>query len=234
MDAQQPPGSGTDAQPPGNGTDTQQPPGNGTDAQQPQSSYLGYLPAIFRQEPFLGSFLLAFETVLSGTDGNPGLEFAIGHVADYLDPWATGADFLPWLAGWVSLSLRADWDEKTQRSFIQEIVPLYRLRGTLNGLSRMLQLYTGQPVVIYDDFEDLPFFFEVQLTLSEADPALLQVKQQIARAIIDQEKPAHTFYALQIAVPTMRLVSEARHERENAPLLILGTNTLLGTSIPSL
>ena len=95
-------------------------------------------------------------------------------------------------------------------------------------------MYTGQPVVIYDDFEDLPFFFEVQLTLSEADPALLQVKQQIARAIIDQEKPAHTFYALQVAVPTMRLVSEARHERENAPLLILGTNTLLGTSIPSL
>ena len=244
MDKQQPQGSGTDTQQPqGSGTDTQQPQDSGTDTQQaqsngtdtqPQSSYLRYLPAIFRQDPFLGRFLMAFETVLSGADGQPALEFAISHVADYLDPWATGADFLPWLASWVTLRLRADWDEKTQRSFIQEIVPLYRLRGTLTGLSRMLHLYTGQPVVIYDDFEDLPFFFEVQLTLSEADPALLQVKQQIARAIIDQEKPAHTFYALQVAVPTMRLVSEARHEREKAPLLILGTNTLLGTSIPSL
>jgi len=229
----QPQGNGTDAQPPGNGTDTHLP-GNGTDTQQPQSSYLGYLPAIFRQEPFLGNFLLAFETVLSGRDGQPGLESAISNVADYFDPWATGAEFLPWLANWVTLSLRADWDEKTQRSFIQQIVPLYRLRGTWSGMSRMLQLYTGQQVDIYDDFEDLPFFFEVRLTLSEADPALLQVKQQIARAIIDQEKPAHTFYALQVAVPTMRLVSEARHERENAPLLILGTNTLLGTSISSL
>ena len=76
----------------------------------------------------------------------------------------------------------------------------------------MLELYTGQPVEIDDDFEDLPFFFQVQLTLSEADPALLQLKQQIARAIIDQEKPAHTFYALQVAVPTMRLVSEALHD----------------------
>ncbi len=78
----------------------------------------------------------------------------------------------------------------------------------------MLELYTGEPVEIYDDFADPPHFFEVRLTLSEADPVLLQTKQQIARAIIDQEKPAHTFYALQIAVPTMRLVSEALHERD--------------------
>src|SRR5262249_31687274 len=76
MDTQQPQSSATDTQPQGSGTDIQpqgsgtdiQPQGNGTDTQQPQSSYLGYLPAIFRQEPFLGSFLLAFETVLNGTD----------------------------------------------------------------------------------------------------------------------------------------------------------------------
>jgi phage tail-like protein len=207
------------------------------DPQQPVSSYLDHLPAIYRQDPFAGRFLLAFETVLSGAGGQgdqPGLETTIGGLADYLDPVTTRADFLPWLAGWVTLSLRADWDEQTQRSFIQQIVPLYRLRGTRAGLLRMLALYTGEPVEIYDAFDGLPYFFEVRLTLSEADPALLQAKQQIARAIIDQEKPAHTFYALQIAVPTMRLVSEALHEREHAPRLILGQNTVLGTSIPTL
>lgn len=206
-------------------------------AQQEQpttSSYLDYLPAIFRQDSFAGQFLLAFETVLSGAGGQPGLETTISRIADYFDPVTTEAEFLPWLAGWVTLSLRADWDEQTQRGFIQQIVPLYRLRGTRAGLLRMLALYTGEPVDIYDDFGDPPHFFQVRLTLSEADPVLLQVKQQIARAIIDQEKPAHTFYALQIAVPTMRLVSEARHEREHAPLLILGQNTILGTSIPNL
>jgi phage tail-like protein len=202
--------------------------------QQAASSYLDYLPAIFRHDPFAGQFLLAFETVLSGAGGQPGLETTIGRVADYFDPVTTEADFLPWLAGWVTLSLRADWDEQTQRSFIQQIVRLYRLRGTRAGLLRMLALYTGEPVEIYDTFDDPPYFFQVRLTLSEADPALLQAKQQIARAIIDQEKPAHTFYGLQIAVPTMRLVSEARHEREHAPLLILGQNTVLGTSIPNL
>ena len=202
--------------------------------QQPPSSYLDYLPAIFRQDPFAGQFLLAFEAVLSGVGGQPGLETTISRIASYFDPAATDAEFLPWLAGWVALSLRADWDEPTRRGFIARIVPLYRLRGTPAGLQQMLTLYTGEPVDIYDAFDNPPYFFEVKLTLSEADPALLQAKQQIARAIIDQEKPAHTFYSLQVAVPSMRLVSQARHERENAPLLILGTNTLLGTSIPNL
>ncbi len=210
--------------------DPQQPASAATAA----SSYLDYLPAIFRQDPFVGRFLLAFETVLSGAGGVPGLETMISGLADYFDPATTRADFLPWLASWVTLTLRADWDEQTRRSFIAQIVPLYRLRGTKEGLLRMLELYTTEPVEIYDTFDNLPYFFEVRLTLSEADPALLQTKQQIARAIIDQEKPAHTFYAQQVAVPTMRLVTEALHERENAPLLILGENTLLGTSIPTL
>ncbi|MGI5154094.1 phage tail protein I [Microbispora sp. CA-102843] len=198
---------------------------------QPVSGYLDYLPAIFRQEPFAGSFLRAFEIVLSGADDQPGLETAIGGLADYFDPATTKAEFLPWLAGWVTLSLRADWDEQTKRNFIAQIVPLYRLRGTKAGLRRMLELYTGKPVEIYDTFDNLPYFFQVRLTLSEPDPVQLQAKQQIARSIIDQEKPAHTFYALQVAVPAMRLVSKALHEREKAPLLILGKNTLLGTSI---
>jgi len=194
------------------------------------SSYLEHLPAVFREDPFVGEFLLAFETVFTG------LERAVDGVADHLDPMTTDAEFLPWLSGWVALTLRADWPEATRRSFLQQIVPLYRLRGTRAGLQRMLEIYTGERVDVTDDFDGVPHFFQVQLTLREADPDLLRSKQEIARAIIDQEKPSHTFYALQLAIPTMRLVSRALRDREQAekgtapPLLILGDNTLLGTS----
>ena len=101
-------------------------------------------------------------------------------------------------------------------------------------------MYTGERVVVDDDFDAVPHYFQVQLTLSATDAGLLRRKQQIARAIIDQEKPAHTFYALQLAVPTMRLVSTDLQKQEVAggkakpPLLILGSNTLLGTSNQSL
>jgi phage tail-like protein len=198
------------------------------------SSYLDYLPAIFRQDPFAGDFLQAFETMING------LQAEIEGVADYLDPMAARADFLPWLSGWVALTLRADWDEATRRGFLQQIVPLYRLRGTRAGLERVLELYTGQRPDIDDAFDQVPYYFQVRLTLSEPDPDMLRHKQDIARAIIDQEKPAYTFYALQLAIPTMRLVSVALQDQEEAagrprpPLLILGSNTLLGTSNQSL
>jgi hypothetical protein len=98
----------------------------------------------------------------------------------------------------------------------------------------VLTLYTGQPVEI-DDRLDVPHFFTVRLTLAQADPVELSRIQQIARAIVDQEKPAHTFYALDVATPTMRLVSlqlqadETRDLKKTPPLLVLGDNTLLGT-----
>jgi phage tail-like protein len=200
-----------------------------------RSTYLAHLPRAYGDDPFLGRFLLAFEALLTGLPDRPGLQQAIEGVADLLDPAGTGEEFLPWLASWVGLTLRGDWDAPTRRGFIREIVPLYRLRGTKEGLRQMLTLYTGQPVDIDDDQEP-DHFFTVRLTLSQADPEQVRRVQQIARAIIDQEKPAHTFYALQVATPTMRLVSIALQAAEAArlgtapPLLYLGRNTLLGVA----
>ena len=196
------------------------------------SSYLDHLPAVYHQDPFLGRFLLAFETILTGpgTAGQPGIEETIGRLPEHFDPETTPDEFLPWLAGWVALALRADWDATTKRGFVREIAPLYRLRGTRAGLERMLEIYTREAVTVDDTVVDPPHFFQVQLTLSDADPHRLRRKQEIARAIIDQEKPAHTFYALRVAVPTMRLVSLELQAQEGAPLLVLGDNTVLGIS----
>lgn len=200
---------------------------------QPTSSYLRYLPAIFHQDPFVGHFLSAFEAILTGSAalGKPGLEAAIAGLDSYLDPQTAPEGFLPWLASWVALSLRADWDAETRRRFVEQIVPLYRLRGTPTGLRTLLELYTREKVAIYDDFNDPAHFFQVQITLSDANPERLREKQQIARAIIDQEKPAHTFYALKVSVPTMRIVSLKLQEDEGGKpaLLIMGQNTILGS-----
>ena len=202
-------------------------------APDPVSGYLAHLPRVFGEDPFAGRFLLAFEAVLSGLPDRPGLQQQIDGIADLFDPATTRDDFLPWLAGWVGLTLQANWDVPTRRAFIREIVPLYRLRGTKDGLSRMLSLYTGQPVEI-DDGHAVPHFFTVALTLPEADPEQVRRIQEIARAIVDQEKPAHTYYALEVTAPTMRLVSvefqrtEATRLGKTPPLLQLGRNTLLG------
>jgi phage tail-like protein len=171
----------------------------------------------------VGRFLLAFEKILTGADdspGNqiirsnnqnlPGLEAIIRRIHTYFSPDFTPPEFLPWLAGWVALSLRDDWNEESQRAFIREIVPLYKLRGTKRGLEAILQIYLrnagfSEEVQIFDQFNDLPNYFQVELRLSQLNPDEYWRKARIAKAIIDQEKPAHTFYALRILVPTLRI-----------------------------
>ena len=201
------------------------------------SSYLDHLPAVFRTDR-LGRFLLAFEDVLHGARDaehpplrRPGLAELLADLSPYLypDDRTPEEDFLPWLAGWVALSLRADWDRATKVRFVQESVPLYRRRGTLAGLRRMLEIHLGRGVEIDDGFERIPHYFQVRLVLADPSQPLtediataMRSSQETARAIIDQEKPAHTFYALKLVVPTMRLVT--------AEPLILGRNTLLGTA----
>ncbi|MEZ4645861.1 MAG: phage tail protein I [Chloroflexota bacterium] len=215
---------------------------------EPVSTYIHHLPPIFQKSQFIDGFLLAFEKLLTQaapTDGWDALETKINKTASYLRPLAVDtaeasapASFLPWLAGWVALTLRDDWPEETQRRFIREIVPLYRLRGTKAGMKRMLEIYLGNdvPITIYDRqtasefaFDPPAHFFQVRIDINTQDTTVIRQIQQIAQAIIEQEKPAHTFYGLQIRIPTMRLLSEELAAELKQNPLILGENTLLGT-----
>jgi phage tail-like protein len=146
----------------------------------------------------------------------PSLEQYIDSVHTYFDPNPdenlfidANRDFLPWLAGWVALSLRDDWDESTKRQFIAGMVPLYRQRGTKAGLKKILGLYLkslgfSENVEVFE-FEQRPYYFQVQLDLGYFSPALYWQQVRIAQDIIDREKPAHTYYGLKIRVPTMRI-----------------------------
>jgi phage tail-like protein len=204
------------------------------------SSYVEYLPALFQQEGdagsarLIGRFLLAFEQILSGpgTAEQAGIEEIIDRIHLYFHPGpgqAEGerapAEFLPWLAGWVALSLREDWSEVEKRRIISETVPAYRQRGTRAGLTNILQAYIGSVGVEVQEFiaplqvgvtatlgvdaviaGGPPHYFLVKIILPGLDDLDFSRKEQIARAIIDQEKPAHTYYDLHLEFPpTMQI-----------------------------
>lgn len=206
------------------------------------SSLLPMLPSIYSEHPFLGRFLLAFEQVLLGLDGGEpvpaeGLEETIAGIATLFDPHETRTEFLPWLAGWVALGLRADWTVAQQRDFLAKVVPLYRRRGTKDNLADLLKIYTGlTPVITTGDDSDVqigvhstigqdmqigggaPHRFHVTVTMPNPDPATLQQQTLIARALIDLQKPAHTAYELTIAFDTMQIGVRST----------IGRDTLLG------
>jgi phage tail-like protein len=211
------------------------------------SGYLRLLPSIFSEEPtqFLGRFLLAFEQVLTGLDGGEpvpaeGLEETIARIATLFDARETREEFLPWLAGWVALGLRADWSVAQKRDFVARVVPLYRGRGTAANLAELLKIYTGlTPQITGGQDPELqvgvhstigkdmwidggpPHRFHVSVTMPNPDQKTLQRQFQIASALIDLQKPAHTTYELQIVFTTLQIGVRST----------IGRDTLLGSAV---
>jgi phage tail-like protein len=185
---------------------------------------------------------------LAGREPIPkfGLEEIIAAIATLFDPMASWNDILPeqerqeeflqWLAGWVALGLRADWRLEQKRYFLANIVPLYRGRGTKDNLVELLRIYTGASPVITEptetDFQigvhstigvdtqiggSVPHVFHVSATIpSPLDT--LQRQFQIATALIELQKPAHTEYTLRIFHDTMQIGVRST----------IGVDTLLG------
>ncbi|NES74171.1 MAG: phage tail protein, partial [Okeania sp. SIO2D1] len=202
------------------------------DAKKLSSNYQQYLPAILQEDVFLGRFLLAFEKIISGLDETPNqaqnqaqiitgksqnvpeLEEIIDLIHLYFNPQETPEEFLPWLAGWVALSLRDDWKVEAKRAFIQKIVGLYSLRGTKQGLIEILGLYLENSgfedqVEIFDEFDNFPHYFQVKITSNIRYPNKYWQESQIAKAIIDREKPAQTYYTLKILMLTMQITKRS-------------------------
>ncbi|MGE0827392.1 MAG: phage tail protein [Candidatus Binatia bacterium] len=122
----------------------------------PRLSYLRYLPAIYRDDeesaPFVERFLSLFETIFHG------LEDEIEHLFRYFDPQVTPAEFLPWLASWMNLSIGEDLPEERARELLRRAPDLFRQRGTPRGLENFLQAYTGRPAYVVEPSQSVhPF-----------------------------------------------------------------------------
>ncbi|WHZ26362.1 MAG: hypothetical protein OJF51_001157 [Nitrospira sp.] len=168
-----------------------------------------------------------------------GIEENIAGVAKYFDPYQTPEEFLSWLASWTAFSLRADVGLAKQREFVAKIAQLYRWRGTKKNLQDLLSIFTvSVPTVVEDGDEGVqigvrstigvdmyvggekPHFFRVKISLPRVAPTVQERQMEIARALIDLEKPAHTFYELIPVFPSMQI---GRHST-------VGVDTLLGTA----
>ncbi len=172
-----------------------------------------------------------------------GIEEILDCIQDYFDPDKTPLEFLSWLAGWMALILKEekDWNAdnaRKKRDLIAKIIPLYQKRGTLDGLKEYIKIYVGEDVKIsifefLDPFrvgvtstvgmntvvgEGRPYYFQVFMELPMLDRVMLEKKKKAIIDIIDQEKPAHTYYMLVIQAPTMQISYHST----------VGIDTLLG------
>ncbi len=134
------------------------------------------------------------------------------------------SDFLDYLASWVALSLDQNWDLGKKREWTRRIMSLYKRRGTRDGLQDYLTTFVGDQVRVdepdggitlaidnttlgVDTFiADAPaYFFRVRISYGfppiPFDFATWNNLLSGTRAIVDLEKPAHTYYQLEAQAP---------------------------------
>jgi phage tail-like protein len=129
-------------------------------AEHPAHDYLHRLPRTFSRDDRAAAFLLRYLAMFEGFLGETE---ARGVDRDLLlDPRSAPDECLPWLASFVGLMLDERWanapsssggtPNDVRRQFIQEAVWLFRYRGTLPGLKRFIEIYTGFPVIIIEHY----------------------------------------------------------------------------------
>jgi len=105
----------------------------------PRKSYIRYLPEIYTKQDynskFLSHFLSLFESVFVD------IEEALETHTEYLDPDTIPVEYLSWLNEWLAIDLGGGWPEQARRELISRAPELYKIRGTKQGLSALLQLY---------------------------------------------------------------------------------------------
>jgi phage tail-like protein len=104
----------------------------------PRSTSLEYLPPIYREDPdaadFTERFLSIFDASISEMDD------VISSYPLLLDTESTPAAALPWVAGFMGLTLDPSWPPDLQRRILKAVPDLYRRRGTVAGLADAIQL----------------------------------------------------------------------------------------------
>lgn len=116
----------------------------------PRVSYLDLLPPVYRRDAdgalFLERFLALFERVFTR------VEDRYEAFSQALNPDAAPREVIDWLACLVDLSFDPSWPVERRRALVAAAMELYRRRGTVEGLTRYVQIYTGIRPVIIEEF----------------------------------------------------------------------------------
>lgn len=116
----------------------------------PGHALLGLLPRTLWREAAAREFLFRYLAPLAATLDE--WESVGSQRQRLLDARIAPAIALPWLAQFIGLMLDPCWPEAVQRRLILEAAALFRTRGTLASLQRMLELLTDAQVIIIEQF----------------------------------------------------------------------------------
>jgi phage tail-like protein len=119
-------------------------------AEHPSHDWLSRLPRLYSRDLVATSFLKRYLAMVEGQLGE--IDARAAARAVLLDPWATPDELLPWLASFMGLVLDERFSGAQKRTLISEIACLWRFRGTIQALTRMIEIYLGVAPIIVEAY----------------------------------------------------------------------------------
>ncbi len=116
----------------------------------PGHDWRSRLPRVYSDDPAAASFLDRYLAMPAGVLADVEERSTMRDVL--LDPFGAPADVLPWLASLVGMTLDDRWPEPARRRMLSEAVCLFRRRGTIAALRRMIEIYLGCQVIVIERF----------------------------------------------------------------------------------
>ena len=109
------------------------------------------LPRTYRDDAVAAAFLWRYLAMVDGLLSE--MDWRSQQRDLLLDPYGAPVELLPWLASLIGLTLDNRWPEAARRTVLAEAICLFRRRGTVPGLTRLLEIYLGSPVAIIETFQ---------------------------------------------------------------------------------
>lgn len=152
------------------------------------------LPEVYRiQDAKLNYPLKGFLSVLV-EGGFQLLETDITNFGDIFNPDKCPKAFLPFLSAILGFEFPFDMSEKVQRRLLKNISNIYRLMGTKDALSFLINEITGFDSVI-DNEDFIARSFDVSCDADGMDPYLTDKMDKIVY-LLDKYKPVGSSYSL--------------------------------------
>ena len=219
-------------------------------SEMPYPGWIKFLPAIYHQYAEIpGNPLYALLVIMEKSFSK--FEKDIYELEKYFDaqttPITETGDFLDWLSSWVGLELDDACPEAKRRFLIKKAAKLYKLRGTLVGLTYAIEQYFGleveteewawPPGMVIGQTSSLGLTTQLMdrgagncFVVKCHCPHLPKDMEKEAlirkvRNVIDLIKPAHTKYYLELTISGMQ---EEKKEVENIQSMIIELNSQIG------
>lgn len=115
----------------------------------PLVNFVKFLPEIYQSfspDSFMNRFISIFQYIILET------ETIIDNIPEKFEPLYTNKEFLSWICKWFDIN-NMIWEENKLRYLINDMINIFKSKGTKNSIIKMIEKYTGYSPMLIEKFK---------------------------------------------------------------------------------